>query len=143
MRGIHLFFFFVVTVVGTSRRYGILINQVRDDRRNDILFFKSWITAMEELHTPSTHDFTIWKKKKKKIAANAEKESDGGKNKKHCFLLVASPGYGHSTENTPVLVRSPKLSSVAPGQYLDGRPPGNPGCRSRPFILLLIPKVTG
>ena len=26
-----------------------------------------------------------------------------------------SPGYGHSTENTPVLVRSPKLSSVAPG----------------------------
>ena len=24
-------------------------------------------------------------------------------------------GYGHSTERTPVLVRSPKLSSVAPG----------------------------
>ncbi len=32
-------------------------------------------------------------------------------------------GYGHSTENPPVLVRSPKSSSVARGQYLDGRPP--------------------
>ena len=29
--------------------------------------------------------------------------------------------YGHTTLNTPVLVRSPKLSNVGPGQYLDGR----------------------
>ena len=36
--------------------------------------------------------------------------------------------YGHTTLNTPVLVRSPKLSNVGPGQYLDGRPPGNTGC---------------
>ena len=35
---------------------------------------------------------------------------------------------GHITLNTPVLVRSPKLSSVEPRQYLDGWPPGNTGC---------------
>ena len=28
--------------------------------------------------------------------------------------------YGHITLNTPVLVRSPKLSNVEPSQYLDG-----------------------
>ena len=28
--------------------------------------------------------------------------------------------YDHTTMNTPVLVRSPKLSIVGPGQYLDG-----------------------
>ena len=28
--------------------------------------------------------------------------------------------YGHTTLNAPVLVRSPKLSSVGPAQYLDG-----------------------
>jgi hypothetical protein len=28
--------------------------------------------------------------------------------------------YGHITLKTPVLVRSPKLSNVEPGQYLDG-----------------------
>ena len=31
----------------------------------------------------------------------------------------------HHAENAPVLVRSPKLSSVGLGQYMDGRPPGN------------------
>ena len=36
--------------------------------------------------------------------------------------------YGHTTLNTPVLVRTPKLSNVGPGQYLDGRPPRNTGC---------------
>ena len=36
--------------------------------------------------------------------------------------------YGHTTLKTPVLVRSPKLSNVGPGQYLDGWPPGNTGC---------------
>ena len=37
--------------------------------------------------------------------------------------------YGHTTLNTSVLVRSPKLSNVGPGQYLDGRLPGNTVCR--------------
>ena len=35
---------------------------------------------------------------------------------------------GHTTLKTPVLVRSPQLSSVGPCQYLDGWPPGNTGC---------------
>ena len=35
---------------------------------------------------------------------------------------------GHIMLNAPVLVRSPKLSSIEPRQYLDGRPPGNTGC---------------
>ena len=43
--------------------------------------------------------------------------------------------YGHTTLNTPVLVRSPKLSNVGPGQYLDGRLPGNTGCRRLLFLL--------
>ena len=43
--------------------------------------------------------------------------------------------YGHTTLNTPVLVRSPKLSNVGPGQYLDGRLPGNTGCRRLLFWL--------
>ena len=33
---------------------------------------------------------------------------------------VTSSAYGHTTLNAPVLVRSPKLSSVGPAQYLDG-----------------------
>ena len=33
------------------------------------------------------------------------------------FVSVA---YDHITLKTPVLVRSPKLSNVEPGQYLDG-----------------------
>ena len=36
--------------------------------------------------------------------------------------------YGHTTLITPDLVRSRKLSRVGPGQYLDGRPPGNTRC---------------
>ena len=43
--------------------------------------------------------------------------------------------YGHTTLNTPVLVRSPKLNNVGPGQYLDGRLPGNTGCRRLLFLL--------
>ena len=43
--------------------------------------------------------------------------------------------YGHTTLNTPVLVRSPKLSNVGPGQYLDGRLLGNTGCRRLLFWL--------
>ena len=43
--------------------------------------------------------------------------------------------YGHTTLNTPVLVRSPKLSNVWPGQSLDGRLPGNAGCRRLLFWL--------
>ena len=33
---------------------------------------------------------------------------------------MTSSAYGHTTLNAPVLVRSPKLSSVGPAQYLDG-----------------------
>ena len=43
--------------------------------------------------------------------------------------------YGHTTLNTPVLVRSPKLSNVWPGQYLDERLPGNTECRILLFWL--------
>jgi hypothetical protein len=32
---------------------------------------------------------------------------------------------GHIMQNTPLLVRSVKLSSIEPSQYLDGWPPGN------------------
>ena len=39
-----------------------------------------------------------------------------------------SVAYDHTTLNTPVLVRSPKLSSVGPAQYLDGWPPRNSRC---------------
>ena len=42
--------------------------------------------------------------------------------------LVTLGAYGHTTLNAPVLVRSPKLSSVGPAQYLDGWPPGNSRC---------------
>ena len=35
---------------------------------------------------------------------------------------------GHIMLNTPVLVRSLKLSNIEPSQYLDGCPPGNTGC---------------
>ena len=35
-------------------------------------------------------------------------------------LSVEFRVYGHTTENGPVLVRSPKLTSVGPAQYLDG-----------------------
>ena len=39
------------------------------------------------------------------------------------YIAAAIPftsAYGHTTLNAPVLVRSPKLSSVGPAQYLDG-----------------------
>ena len=42
--------------------------------------------------------------------------------------------YGHITLKTPVLVRTPKLSNVEPGQYVDGWPLWNPGCRSLNFL---------
>ena len=45
------------------------------------------------------------------------------------ILFYSSYVYGHITLKTPVLVRSPKLSNVEPGQYLDGWPPGNTRCR--------------
>ena len=51
-----------------------------------------------------------------------------------CFKLYFVV-YDHITLKTPVLVRSPKLSNVEPGQYLDGWPPGNTGC-CRHFILI-------
>ena len=35
---------------------------------------------------------------------------------------------GHITLKAPVLVRSPQLSNVESGQYLDGWPPGNTRC---------------
>lgn len=35
--------------------------------------------------------------------------------------------FAHIGLNTPVLVRSPKLSRAKSGQYLGGRPPGNTG----------------
>ena len=53
------------------------------------------------------------------------------KNIKITVIIV----YGHTTLNTPVLVRSPKLSNVGHGQYLDGRLPGNTGCRRLLFWL--------
>ena len=42
--------------------------------------------------------------------------------------------YGHTTLSTPDLVRSRKLSRVGPGQYLDGRPPGNTRCCKLLFV---------
>ena len=41
------------------------------------------------------------------------------------------------TLNTPVLVRSPKLSNVEPSQYLDGWPLGNTRYRKQYFLALL------
>ena len=42
--------------------------------------------------------------------------------------MQVSDAYGHTTLNAPVLVWSPKLSSVGPAKYLDGWPPGNRRC---------------
>ncbi len=50
----------------------------------------------------------------------------------------ASDAYDHTTLNAPVLVWSPKLSSVGPAQYLDGWPPGNSRC-CRLFFFSLPP----
>ncbi len=41
---------------------------------------------------------------------------------------TSTVAYDHIMLKTPVLVRSPQLSNVEPGQYLDGWPPGNTGC---------------
>ena len=40
----------------------------------------------------------------------------------HCkgVSVVTTDAYGLTTLNAPVLVQSPKLSSVGPAQYLDG-----------------------
>ena len=46
--------------------------------------------------------------------------------------------YGHTIGKAPVLVRSPKLSPIGPGQYLDGWPPGNTWCCSLNFLLILF-----
>ena len=46
------------------------------------------------------------------------------------FSKHSMNGYDHTMLNTPVLVRSPKLSNIGPGQYLDGRPLGNTRCCS-------------
>ena len=43
-------------------------------------------------------------------------------------VLPYSFANGHIMLNTPVLVRSLKLSSIELSQYLDGWPPGNTGC---------------
>ena len=49
---------------------------------------------------------------------------------------------GHITLNTPVLVRSPKLSNVESSQYLDGWPPGNTGCCwSKPNFFARVSRV--
>ena len=44
--------------------------------------------------------------------------------------------YDHTTLNTPVLVWSPKVSSVGPAQYLDGWSPGNSRCCRHFFFYL-------
>ena len=45
-------------------------------------------------------------------------------------LLIVN---GHTMLKIPVLVRSLQSSNVGPGQYLDGWPPGNTGCRWQIF----------
>ena len=52
------------------------------------------------------------------------------------YNLTATCAYDHTTLNTPVLVWSPKLSSVGPIQYLDGWPPGNHRCCRLPLSFL-------
>ena len=44
------------------------------------------------------------------------------------YSVITTCAYDHTTLNAPVLVWSPKLSSVGPVQYLDGWPPGNHRC---------------
>ena len=51
-----------------------------------------------------------------------------GKSDWKTLNLSLSNANGHITLNTPVLVRSLKLSNVESSQYLDGWPPGNTGC---------------
>ena len=51
------------------------------------------------------------------------------------FKVTLTDANGHITLNTPVLVRSLKLSSVEPSQYLDGWPLGNTGCCWHSFLM--------
>ena len=44
------------------------------------------------------------------------------------YNFIMTCAYDHTTLNAPVLIWSPKLSSVGPVQYLDGWPPGNHRC---------------
>ena len=56
----------------------------------------------------------------------------------HVFRLFTLAN-DHTTLNTPLLVRSAKLSNVGSSQYLDGWPPGNTRCCwLEVFILILV-----
>ena len=46
----------------------------------------------------------------------------------HTTICSFTRANGHITLKAPVLVRSPQLSNVESGQYLDGWPPGNTRC---------------
>ena len=46
----------------------------------------------------------------------------------HPTICSYARANGHITLKAPVLVRSPQLSNVESGQYLDGWPPGNTRC---------------
>ena len=46
----------------------------------------------------------------------------------HYIIWSFTRANGHITLKAPVLVRSPQLSNVESGQYLDGWPPGNTRC---------------
>ena len=46
----------------------------------------------------------------------------------HATICSFTRANGHITLKAPVLVRSPQLSNVESGQYLDGWPPGNTRC---------------
>ena len=46
----------------------------------------------------------------------------------HPTICSYTRANGHITLKAPVLVRSPQLSNVESGQYLDGWPPGNTRC---------------
>ena len=59
-----------------------------------------------------------------------------GKSDSETLNLSLSNANGHITLNTPVLVRSLKLSNVESSQYLDGWPPGNTGCCWLLFFVL-------
>ena len=59
-----------------------------------------------------------------------------GKSDSKTLDLSLSNANGHITLNTPVLVRSLKLSNVESSQYLDGWPPGNTGCCWLLFFVL-------
>ena len=80
------------------------------------LVLHSWTTVHEHL--------TIFRASVGEDQDEFAKAVSGSK----CLISPLSDANGHITLNTPVLVRSLKLSSVEPSQYLDGWPPGNTGC---------------